>query len=74
MISLSGTFIIIGFIFLAKYQTQSLADQYHQNNINPNDFVLYFELTPEQITQFDKKFYSRNISDVSRGTQLQRHM
>lgn len=49
IISLSCSFIVIGFIFLAKYQTQVLADEYNQNNINPNDFVLFFELTPSQI-------------------------
>jgi hypothetical protein len=70
MIEVLSVCLILGFVVLAVHMTKYLAKEYHQNNIKPNDYTLYLKLEEAQIREFDTKFFSRNIQDISRGAQL----
>lgn len=70
MIEVLSVFIILGFVALAVHMTKYMAKEYHQNNIKANDYTLFLKLERAQIEEFDEKFFSRNIQDISRGAQL----
>lgn len=71
MIEIFCTFIIVVFIIAAEQQTRNLARIYKSNNIKPNDYTLYFDLSKQQISEFNSKLYDASKDTIaSRGQQL----
>ena len=54
---IATSILVLIFLYIAKFMTKKLANDYDENNVTPSDYTLYFSMSEQQTHIFDTRFY-----------------